>query len=55
MLLAAMTAAIHGLVAVEGLVLGAEPGQPVMQSGLVLLHLDQQALPVSAARVKLSF
>src|SRR3954469_16318939 len=40
-------------VAVEGVVLGAEPGQCLMQGGLVLLHLDQQA--ISAARVKLSF
>src|SRR4051812_16862406 len=32
---------------------GAEPGQCLMQGGLVLLHLDQQA--ISAARVKLSF
>jgi hypothetical protein len=40
-------------VAVEGVVLGAEPGQCFMQGGLVLLHLDQQA--ISAARVKLSF
>jgi len=30
MLLAAMTAAIHGLVAVEGAVLGAEPGECFM-------------------------
>src|SRR3954471_8055295 len=52
-LLAAMTAAIHGLVAVEGVVLGAEPGQCFMQGGLVLLHLDQQA--IAAARGKLSF
>jgi hypothetical protein len=40
-------------VAVEGAVLGAEPSQCFMQDGLVLLHLDQQA--ISAARVKLSF
>src|SRR3954463_13957513 len=40
-------------VAVEGVVLGAEPGQCFMQGGLVLLDLDQQA--ISAARVKLSF
>src|SRR3954449_9794627 len=31
-------------VAVEGVVLGAEPGQCFMQGGLVLLHLDQQAI-----------
>ena len=42
-----------GLVAVEGAVLGAQPGQCFMQGGLVLLHLDQQA--ISAVRVKLSF
>ena len=33
-----------GLVAVEGLLPGAEPGQRVMQGGLVLLHLDQQGI-----------
>ena len=44
MLLAAMTPPVHGLVAVEGAVLGAEPGQCLMQGGLVLLHLDQQAI-----------
>jgi hypothetical protein len=44
MLLAAMTAAIHGLVAVEGAVLGAEPSQCIMQGGLVPLHLDQQGI-----------
>src|SRR3954451_5383742 len=31
-------------VAVEGVVLGAEPGQCFMQGGLVLLHLDQEAI-----------
>ena len=53
MLLAAMTPPVHGLVAVEGLLPGAEPGQRVMQGGLVLLHLDQQG--ISAACVKASF
>src|SRR4051794_3412255 len=41
MLLAAMTPPVHRLMAVEGVVLGAEFGQRVMQGGLVPLHLDQ--------------
>ena len=53
MLLPAMPAAIHRLMAVEGAVLGPEPGQCIMQGGLVLLHLGQQG--ISAARVKVSF
>src|SRR3954447_20693551 len=43
-LLAAMTPPVHRLMAVEGVVLGAEFGQRVMQGGLVPLHLDQQAI-----------
>src|SRR3954462_4474680 len=44
MLLAAMPAAVHGLVAVEGSLLGAKPGQSRMQDGLVLLDPDQQGV-----------
>jgi hypothetical protein len=49
MLLAAMTPPVHGLVVVERVVLGAEPDQCLMQGGLVLLHLDQQAIAGGSA------
>src|SRR3954452_5283168 len=44
MLLAAMPAAVHSLVAVEAGALGAKPGQGRMQGGLVLLDPDQQGI-----------
>src|SRR3954467_6365690 len=42
-------------VAVEGVVLGAEPGQCFMQGGWFCFTWTSRPLPVSAARVKLSF
>src|SRR3712207_7210797 len=44
MLLAAMAAAVHRLVAAEGALLGAELGQGSMQVGLVVLDADQQGI-----------
>src|SRR5215212_10482618 len=44
MLLAAMAATVHRLVAAEGALLSAEPGQGSMQGGLVLLDPDQQGI-----------
>ena len=43
-LLATMTPPVHRLIAGEGLLAGAEPGRPVMQGGLVVLHPDQQGI-----------
>jgi len=43
-LLAAVAAAVHGLVAVEGALRGAEPGQGRVQGGLVVLDADQQGV-----------
>ena len=60
-LLATVAAAIHGLVAVEGMLLGAQPGQGRMQGGLVVLDADhhgvagrsglREAFPLAMQRV----
>lgn len=43
-LLAAMAAAVHGVMAVEGAPGGAKPGQRRMQGGLVVRDADQQGV-----------
>jgi len=43
-LLAAMAAAVHSFMAVEGAAGGAKPGQGRVQGGLVVLEADQQGV-----------